>query len=232
MLIISPDLRIPLREFQFTFARSSGPGGQNVNKVSSKATLRWPVLRSPSLPEPVRQRLLQQIGRPTDRDGRFARDQPAFPRCGSQRGRLPGEAAGDGGRGGTARPAATAHSAHTRVDPTAAGGQAAAFAGQAAAERPRSLGRVSRLRCWRRPHRIAPSIVSYTHNRGGFSMTAVQWWCSGVVLNRIFGSPSSSPPRPPINAMPASAAAAQARAKASLQTPSSQDLGGTVDQVA
>ncbi len=61
MLIISPDLRIPLREFQFTFARSSGPGGQNVNKVSSKATLRWPVLRSPSLPEPVRQRLLQQV---------------------------------------------------------------------------------------------------------------------------------------------------------------------------
>ena len=41
MLVISPDLRIPLREFQFTFARSSGPGGQNVNKVSSKATLRW-----------------------------------------------------------------------------------------------------------------------------------------------------------------------------------------------
>ncbi|MGO8690600.1 MAG: alternative ribosome rescue aminoacyl-tRNA hydrolase ArfB [Thermoguttaceae bacterium] len=62
MLEISPDLRIPLREFQFTFARSSGPGGQNVNKVSSKATLRWGVLLSPSLPEPVRARLLQQLG--------------------------------------------------------------------------------------------------------------------------------------------------------------------------
>jgi ribosome-associated protein len=62
MLIISAELRIPLREFQFTFARSSGPGGQNVNKVSSKATLRWPVVRSPSLPEPVRARLLRRLG--------------------------------------------------------------------------------------------------------------------------------------------------------------------------
>ena len=61
MLIISPKLQIPLREFEFTFARSSGPGGQNVNKVSSKATLRWPLLRSPSLPEPVRQRLLEKL---------------------------------------------------------------------------------------------------------------------------------------------------------------------------
>ena len=62
MLIINPGLRIPLGEFEFTFARSGGPGGQNVNKVSSKATLRWPVVRSPSLPEAVRQRLLHKYG--------------------------------------------------------------------------------------------------------------------------------------------------------------------------
>jgi ribosome-associated protein len=61
MLIISPKLQIPLREFDFTFTRSSGPGGQNVNKVSSKASLRWSLLRSPSLPEPVRQRLLEKL---------------------------------------------------------------------------------------------------------------------------------------------------------------------------
>jgi ribosome-associated protein len=60
MLIVTADLHIPLREFQFTFARSSGPGGQNVNKVNTKATLRWPVLRSASLPEPVRRRLVAQ----------------------------------------------------------------------------------------------------------------------------------------------------------------------------
>ncbi|HET6880823.1 MAG TPA: alternative ribosome rescue aminoacyl-tRNA hydrolase ArfB [Pirellulales bacterium] len=51
-------LRVPLEEFEFSFARSSGPGGQNVNKVNSKALLRWPVTVSPSLPEAVRQRFL------------------------------------------------------------------------------------------------------------------------------------------------------------------------------
>ncbi len=40
-LWISEKLTIPESEFQWTFARSSGPGGQNVNKVNSKATLRW-----------------------------------------------------------------------------------------------------------------------------------------------------------------------------------------------
>ena len=63
MLIVTPNLQIPLREFEFTFARSSGPGGQNVNKVNSKALLRWPVLRSSRLPEAVRARLLAKYGR-------------------------------------------------------------------------------------------------------------------------------------------------------------------------
>jgi ribosome-associated protein len=61
MLVVNRHLTVPLQEFQFTFARSSGPGGQNVNKVSSKAQLRWPVLESPSLPEPVRQRFVAKF---------------------------------------------------------------------------------------------------------------------------------------------------------------------------
>jgi ribosome-associated protein len=60
MLHVTPEIRIPLREFHFSFARSSGPGGQNVNKVSSKALLHWSVADSPSLPDAVRRRLLVQ----------------------------------------------------------------------------------------------------------------------------------------------------------------------------
>ena len=69
MLVVNSRLKIPLREFKFTFARSSGPGGQNVNKVSTKALLRWAVVRSPSLPEPVRQRLLSRYRRRVTAEG-------------------------------------------------------------------------------------------------------------------------------------------------------------------
>lgn len=62
MLAINSRIQIPSEEFEITFARSSGPGGQNVNKVSSKAVLRWPVLSSPSLPDDVRQRLIARHG--------------------------------------------------------------------------------------------------------------------------------------------------------------------------
>jgi ribosome-associated protein len=69
MLTITPHLQIPLREFEFTFARSSGPGGQNVNKVNTKAQLRWPVTSSSSLPEPVRQRVLAKCRRQVTTSG-------------------------------------------------------------------------------------------------------------------------------------------------------------------
>jgi ribosome-associated protein len=55
-LEITPGLRIPEGELRLSFARSSGPGGQNVNKVSSKAILHYDVLQSPSLPAEVRAR--------------------------------------------------------------------------------------------------------------------------------------------------------------------------------
>ena len=69
MLVVNARLKIPLREFKFTFARSSGPGGQNVNKLNTKALLRWPVITSPSLPEAVRRRLLSKVGRRVTAEG-------------------------------------------------------------------------------------------------------------------------------------------------------------------
>jgi ribosome-associated protein len=60
MLVINERISIPLREFRWTYARSSGPGGQNVNKVSSKVMLTWVPADSPQLPPAVRQRLLAQ----------------------------------------------------------------------------------------------------------------------------------------------------------------------------
>lgn len=59
-LVINERIVIPKREFDFSFARSSGPGGQNVNKLSTKAVLRWRPRESPSLPEGVAQRLVAQ----------------------------------------------------------------------------------------------------------------------------------------------------------------------------
>jgi ribosome-associated protein len=69
MLVVNDQLKIPLREFRFSFARSSGPGGQNVNKVNTKALLRWAVVESPTLPEPVRQRLLRKHRRRVTSEG-------------------------------------------------------------------------------------------------------------------------------------------------------------------
>lgn len=69
MLVVNHRLSIPLREFEFTFSRSSGPGGQNVNKLNTKATLRWPVTSTPSLPEDVRARFIAKYRRRISAEG-------------------------------------------------------------------------------------------------------------------------------------------------------------------
>ncbi len=56
-------------EIQIRFIRSSGPGGQNVNKVSTAARLHFDVANSPSLPDDVRRRLTQLAGHRITEDG-------------------------------------------------------------------------------------------------------------------------------------------------------------------
>ena len=60
MIEITPTLFLDEAELQFTFIRSPGPGGQNVNKVATAVQLRFDVQHSPSLSEDVRERLIAQ----------------------------------------------------------------------------------------------------------------------------------------------------------------------------
>lgn len=66
---ITPDIVIDERELEESFVLASGPGGQNVNKVSSAVQLRFNVALSMSLPEPVRYRLMTTLGKRLTKDG-------------------------------------------------------------------------------------------------------------------------------------------------------------------
>jgi ribosome-associated protein len=81
-LHVNASIAIPRGELLFSFVRSSGPGGQNVNKVASKAVLRWNVVQSAALSDDVRQRFLAKERRRVNDRGELVitsqryRDQP------------------------------------------------------------------------------------------------------------------------------------------------------------
>jgi ribosome-associated protein len=68
-LEILPDLHIPLAELAFSFDRSPGPGGQNVNKTNTRAELRFDLEHSPSLNALQRQRLMEALAPRLSQEG-------------------------------------------------------------------------------------------------------------------------------------------------------------------
>ena len=126
MIQITTDIAIDEREIEESFVRASGPGGQNVNKLSTAVQLRFDVRRSPSLPEDVRARVEQLAGRRLTQEGvliitaqrhrtqernrkdaleRWSRSSVGLPR-GQRRGDLPSRPPAPGG--GAWRPRAAA----------------------------------------------------------------------------------------------------------------------------
>src|SRR5689334_11652081 len=69
MIRITDDIAIDESELEESFVRSSGPGGQNVNKLSTAVQLRFDVRRSPSLPNDVAVRLMRLAGKRLTKDG-------------------------------------------------------------------------------------------------------------------------------------------------------------------
>jgi ribosome-associated protein len=74
MIRITRSISIDESEITESFVRSSGPGGQNVNKVATAVQLRFDVVHSPSLPEDVRERLMKLAGRRVTEDGELVID--------------------------------------------------------------------------------------------------------------------------------------------------------------
>ena len=69
MLEINSNITIKSSELHFDFVRSSGPGGQNVNKVASAAQLRFDIRNSTSIPEEIKPKLIKLAGKRVTSEG-------------------------------------------------------------------------------------------------------------------------------------------------------------------
>jgi ribosome-associated protein len=69
MLKVSPSIEINEEEIKVDFIRASGPGGQNVNKVSSAVQLRFNIIKSPSLEAELKERLIKIAGNRVNEEG-------------------------------------------------------------------------------------------------------------------------------------------------------------------
>ena len=69
MIHVTPEIKLDDNELRFDFVRSGGPGGQNVNKVSTAAQLRFDVKGSANLKPGVRERIMKLAGQKMTRDG-------------------------------------------------------------------------------------------------------------------------------------------------------------------
>jgi ribosome-associated protein len=78
MILITGDISLDENEIKLGFIRASGPGGQNVNKVSTGVQLRFDVEHSPSLPDDIRQRLARLAGNRLTSDGVLVIDAHRF----------------------------------------------------------------------------------------------------------------------------------------------------------
>ena len=78
MIEVTPGIQIDERDIDFQFIRASGPGGQNVNQVASAVQLRFDINGCASLPNPVRNRLIDLAGRRVNADGVLVIDARRF----------------------------------------------------------------------------------------------------------------------------------------------------------